>query len=78
MDEFEKYTWTQCEWIIFNNWRLYFQVFTLSHITNHAGNQNSAHFLFRNKLHEWKPTSKYIWPHQKQPPIGTFQYGVGW
>jgi hypothetical protein len=73
MDELERYDWTDREWIIFNNWRLFFKVLTLSHITNHTGNRILPQFLNRRQVNEWQSNSKYTWPHQERPPLETFK-----
>jgi hypothetical protein len=73
MEKINRITITNRDRIIINNWRIYLQVLTLSDLTNNTGDKILPHYLFRNKVHEWSPKSKYKWPHQERPPLDTFR-----
>ena len=58
--------------IIFNNWRLYFNVINLSDISNASGDCNRKEFLIKRETIHFQRKSKYKWPNQNQPHLSTF------
>jgi hypothetical protein len=52
---------------IFNNFRIYFQVNTLSELTNSQGTHIKPQFLSKYCTATYKPTSVLKWPNQKCP-----------
>jgi hypothetical protein len=60
---------------VFKNWRLFFQVKTLSDLANACGDGIEERFLNKKTLTEYKSTSKLNWPKQKMPNIKSLVYG---
>jgi hypothetical protein len=61
---------------IFNNWRLYFQIDSLSDITNANGEKIQEVFLTRQMAKNYISTSRLKWPKQQMPSISTFSTWV--
>jgi ribonuclease HI len=62
--------------IIFNNWRLYFQVETMADVANIEGNKIEARFLNKKLIKDYKSETKHRWPQQKMPHIKHFNIWV--
>jgi hypothetical protein len=56
----------------FNNWRMYFQVLTLSQITNLDGTHIIETYLQKKHVLNHKSNSSLRWPVQRQPCINKF------
>lgn len=66
----------KCEKRIINNWRIYFQVSTLSDITNTDGTHVHSYYWNyhqRGPLSKPPRRSRHNWPIQQQPDITTFK-----
>jgi hypothetical protein len=57
---------------IINNWRLYFQVSSISKIINYLGNLILESFRNKRKAQNYMSWSKLLWPVQKIPSMCTF------
>jgi hypothetical protein len=58
---------------IFNNWRLYFQINTLSNMTNNSGNRIKSELVKRNHVDYFSTNSNLQWPIQARPSLHTFK-----
>jgi hypothetical protein len=71
MDQLMEYNVSEPIKIIFNNWRLYYQVNTLSDMTNCYGDRIQEKFLKRNHILSYTSDSTLRWPNQ-EPPDGQY------
>jgi hypothetical protein len=62
--------------ITINNWRMYFNVITISDITNFSGKQIRSVFLDKKEVKGYKSKSKIQCPNQIMPAIDSFHIWV--
>jgi hypothetical protein len=63
---------SKCTRITINNWRMYFNVNTVSDITNYLGKQIRPVFLLKREIKGYRSESKMQWPMQQMPNIDSF------
>jgi hypothetical protein len=59
--------------VIFNNWRLFFQITYLSEITTLEGDKIKSEYLDKRQITTTISASKLRWPHQNAPHTDTFR-----
>jgi hypothetical protein len=57
----------------FNNWRMYFQVCSLSQMTNHSGKNLNTWLYKRTEVINFVPNFNINWPIQQRPAMTTFR-----
>jgi hypothetical protein len=67
MDEIELIDSSTTDKCVFNYWRIYFKVITISNIVNNKGSHIKKKYLDKKLLKQWKPESTLLWPNQQMP-----------
>jgi Reverse transcriptase (RNA-dependent DNA polymerase) len=67
MDEIESIDSNTNDKCVFNYWRIYFKVTTISNIVNNKGTHIKKKYLDKTLLRSWKPDSNILWPNQQMP-----------
>jgi hypothetical protein len=59
---------------IINNWRIYFQVNSISEITNITGDKIQKKFWQKNEVKRYRSNSKLRWPLQNHPNLCNYKF----
>jgi hypothetical protein len=73
MDEVSKLNIPTSQVRIFNNWRLYFRVSNIAHLTNISGSKIQQCYLNERLINKKENATKLLWPKQQAPEFSTFR-----
>jgi amino acid permease len=72
MSRIHKFSESKQQQSTINNWRIFFQVSTLSQIVNFSGDKIQQSVFNRKYVDSFKQKSRLRWPIQKRPYLSTF------